>query len=126
VSLSYFATKDAVAVADQFINNIQKVKPYEAYEQLSSKAKEVVSSEDLTTVIEKIGPILNGEVSKEGREISTGTDEDTISTITYKIPGSDGDTYIVVINLVKEDGKWKVLNFDSKTKANYDADKASE
>jgi hypothetical protein len=39
------------------------------------------------------------------------------SEVVYEIKGTDGKTYNVTINLIKEGDVWRVQNFDSKVRS---------
>jgi len=110
---TYFTTKGASEAADKFVSYVQSVDAGSAFELLSTEGKNSGSREQFDTFVSRVGPVLNGEVSKSGVGISAGTGRDTVSTINYRIPGSDGKTYLIKVELVKEDGEWKVLSFDS-------------
>jgi len=123
---TYFATAAAVKVADEFVGYIQDAKPAEAYDLFSKQAKEVVPQDQFAELVSQISPILNGEKKIISRAISDGTSQETASKITYKIPGSDGDTYVMEVQLLKEDGEWMVLNFETFTEENYNAQKDND
>jgi len=113
VGLTYFTTRGASKVADEFIGYVQAVDSDSAFNLMSVEGKNSGTKEQFDKLIDRIGPILNGEVSKNGVGISAGSGQDTVSTINYKIPGSDGVTYIVEMKLVKENDTWKVLSIKS-------------
>lgn len=113
IGFTYYTTAGASKAADEFLGYVQAVDSDSAYSLLSTDAKESGTRESFDLFVVKVGPVLSGSVSKDGVGVSAGTGQETVSTVKYKIQGTDGKTYMVVIELVKEDGKWRVLNFDS-------------
>lgn len=107
------ATKAPLAVSDLFLNSIQAGDADLAYELLSSEAKTTISLDQLQSVVSQIGPILKSAEKVTGKTINGETGSAATSQITYEIKGSDGRTYTVIVNLVKENEIWRVLNFDS-------------
>lgn len=110
------ATNAAVAVSNKFLDNIQASNSSAAYDLFSSAAKETVPVDEFASVIDQIGPILNTTEKIVGKEINGETGTAASSKVTYEIVGTDGKTYLIIINLTKDSGNWKVLNFDSKIK----------
>lgn len=110
------ATKASVKVSNQFINDIQAGDAAAAYVLFSTGAQEVVPADQFDTVVAQIGPILNTKEKMTSKSITGETGEAATSQVTYEIDGTDGKTYVITVNLVKEDGDWKVLNFDSDSK----------
>ncbi len=110
------ATKEPVAVSNRFVDSIQASQPAAAYELFSTDAKRTVTAEEFATIVEQVGPILNTTEKITGKEIAGETGQSSIAKVTYEIAGSDNKTYEFIVNLVKENDVWKVLNFDSKLK----------
>lgn len=113
IGFTYFTTRGASEAADKFIGYVQTSDADSAFDLLSVEGKKVGSKEDFTSFIEEIGPAIKGELSNNGVGVSAGTGEETVSTIKYKIKGDNGNEYVAVVELVKEEGEWKVLSFDS-------------
>lgn len=110
------ATKAPLEVSNQFINSIQAGDAAAAYALFSSDAKQVVPTDQFDTVVGQVGPILNSSEKVTGKKIDGETGKPASSEITYEIKGTDGKTYVVIVNLTKENDSWKILNFDSKAK----------
>lgn len=110
------ATKASVKVSNQFINDIQAGDSAAAYALFSTGSQEVVPADQFDTVVAQIAPILNTKEKMTSKSITGETGEAATSQVTYEIDGTDGKTYVITVNLVKEDGDWKVLNFDSDSK----------
>lgn len=107
------STKEAVSVSNQMVNALQSTDATLAYGLLSSEAKKTVSEQEFSAVVVKIGPILNTQEKMVSKEVNAETGKSSTAKVTYEIQGTDGITYKLEINLVKEDDNWKVLNFDS-------------
>ena len=50
------------------------------------------------------------------KEVRGETGSAATAKVVYEIKGSDGATYKITVNLTKEGGQWKVLNFESSKK----------
>jgi hypothetical protein len=107
------ATKAPLAVSDLFLNSVQAGDAGLAYELFSSEAKTTISLDELQSVVNQIGPILATTEKVTSKEIGGETGSAATSQITYEIKGTDGKTYTVIVNLMKENDIWRVLNFDS-------------
>jgi hypothetical protein len=107
------ATKAPLAVSDLFLNSVQAGDAGLAYELFSSEAKTTISLGELQSVVNQIGPILSTTEKVTSKEIGGETGSAATSQITYEIIGTDGKTYTVIVNLMKENDMWRVLNFDS-------------
>lgn len=109
-------TSGAVKVSNTFVKSIQAENAGPAYELFSKEAKNVVSESDFKEAVDQAGKILKGKAKMTSKEVLGETGSAATSKITYDIDGNDGKTYTITVNLTKEDGQWKVLNFDSTTK----------
>jgi len=109
-------TSGAVNVSNTFVKSIQAENPGPAYALFSKEAKNVVSESDFNDAVSTAGKILKGKPKMTSKEVLGETGSAATSKITYEIDGNDSKTYIITVNLTKEDGDWKVLNFDSTTK----------
>jgi len=107
------ATSGAVKISNQFIDDIQAKKANDAYSLFSSEAAKVVPKDEFTTVVNQIGPILNTTEKMKSKEVIGETGKAATAKVVYEIKGTDGVTYEITVNLVKEDDQWKVVNFDS-------------
>ena len=109
-------TSGAVKVSNTFVKSIQAENPGPAYELFSKEAKNVVSESDFKDAVDQAGKILKGKPKMTSKEVLGESGKAATSKITYEIDGNDGKTYIITVNLTKEEGQWKILNFDSTTK----------
>ncbi len=110
------ATSAPLKVSDEFIDDIQANNASAAYDLMSSEAQIATSSQDFTSVVEKISPILTGEAKNTDKSVTAETGSDPKAEILYEIKGNDGLTYQISVQLVQKDGRWLVQGFDSKTK----------
>ena len=110
------ATSAPVKVSNALVSDIQSKNASAAYSLLSSGAKEVVPADKFKEVVDQIGPILEGTPKMISKEVKGETGSAASASVVYEIKGSDGETYRLVVNLTKENGEWKVLNFDSTKK----------
>lgn len=111
--LFFTASSGATKASDEFLNALQSGEGETAYDLFSTSAMEIVPEEEFIAVVDQIGPILNTEEKKISTNVSAETGSDTEAVVVYEIEGTDGVTYVFAITMVKEDGEWKVLNFDS-------------
>lgn len=110
------ATSGATAASDEFVNALQAGDGQTAYNLFSTEAQAEVPEDQFIAVVDQIGPILNTEESKTSTSVSGETGSAATAEVVYEIEGTDGVTYVFAVNLIKEDGEWKVLNFDSDVK----------
>jgi hypothetical protein len=113
VIIANTATSASVKVSNELITDIQAKNGAAAYSLMSSPAKATITESDFSATVDRIAPILNGTPKMQSKEVSGETGTNATAKVVYKISGSDGVTYNVTVNLVKENGQWKVLNFDS-------------
>ena len=111
------ATSAPVKISNQLVSDIQAKNATGAYSLLSSEAQKVVPPVDqFNQTVDQIGPILSGTPKMISKEVSGQTGSAATAKVVYEIKGSDGATYVITVNLTKENGQWKVLNFDSSKK----------
>ena len=110
------ATSAPVKISNQLVSDIQAKNATGAYSLLSSEAQKVVPADQFNQTVDQIGPILSGTPKMISKEISGQTGSAATAKVVYEIKGSDGATYVITVNLTKENGQWKVLNFDSSKK----------
>ncbi|MFZ2228157.1 MAG: hypothetical protein WA090_04080 [Candidatus Nanopelagicaceae bacterium] len=115
--LANSATKEPVKVSNQFLNAVQAGNASEAYGLFSSAAQDVVPADQFDVVVAQVGPILNAEEKMTNKSVEAETGSASTSEVVYEIKGTDGKTYNVTINLIKEGDVWRVQNFDSKVKS---------
>lgn len=107
-------TSGSVKVSNQFMNAVQARQGAVAYGLFSSEAQKAVTQEQLSTAIDRVGPILNTKEKMVSKEVSAETGTQSKAKVVYEVKGTDGNTYTITIDLIKEGDAWKVLNFDSK------------
>lgn len=112
----YSATSGVVKVSNEFVNDVQASNTDAAYSLFSREAAAATSKDTLKTVIDRSAPILNTQEKMTSREVSGETGKAGTGTVTYEIKGTDGKTYTLTVKLIKEDGNWKVLAFQSVVK----------
>ncbi|MFA5004066.1 MAG: hypothetical protein WC498_02195 [Candidatus Saccharimonadales bacterium] len=110
------AASGAVKVSNEFIKDIQNQRTDAAYSLLSKEAAQATPKDQFAAVVDRVGPLLKSDTKMTSKEVNGETGSSATSKVTYEIKGTDGITYKVTVNLLKEDGKWKVLNFDSTSK----------
>ena len=108
------ATSAPVKVSNELVANIQSKNSTAAYNLLSSAAKNVVDPQEFATTIDQIGPILSSKPKMESKEIFGETGSAATAKVTYKIRGNDDIDYRLTVNLIKDEGEWRVQNFESK------------
>jgi hypothetical protein len=116
VVVANLATNPSAQASDEFLNSVQAGNSNTAYALLSSGAKTTVTSDDFAKIVQQIGPILNTQETTISKSVSASTGSQPTAQVVYEIKGTDGITYGLTVNLVQENGQWKVLNFDSKRK----------
>ena len=110
------ATSGVAKVSNEFLKDIQTKNADAAYSLLTKAAAAVTDKDQFKKVVDQAGPILNTKTNMTSKEASGETGKAGTGKVVYEIKGTDGITYTVTINLQKEDGKWKVLNFESTQK----------
>jgi len=114
VIVANVATSAPLKVSDELVADIQATNSTAAYDLMSADAQNAESSKDFKAAIEQIGPILTGKPDMQSKEVSAETGTNPTAKVIYKIAGNDGNTYKFTVNLVQDNGEWKVLNFESK------------
>lgn len=110
------ATSGVAKVSNEFLKNVQNKNTDAAYSLLTKDATAVTDKDKFNNIVDQAGPILNAKTNMTSKEVSGETGKAGTGKVVYEIKGTDGVTYTVTINLQKEDGKWKVLNFESTQK----------
>lgn len=110
------ATSSVAKAGNEFLKDVQNKNVDAAYSLLTKDAMAATGKDQFTKVVNQAGPILNTKANMTSKEISGETGKAGTGKITYEIKGTDGITYTVTINLQKEDGKWKILGFESTQK----------
>ncbi len=117
--IASMATSGAAKVSDEFIDSLQAGDGDTAYSLLSSEVKAVAPEDEFAAFVAQVGPILSTDENKTSQEVEKNDGVET-ALVTYEITGTDGIDYLIGVELVKEDGEWKVSNFDSDTAEAYE------
>lgn len=110
------ATSGVVKVSNEFLKDMQNKNADGAYSLLTKDAAAATDKDQFTKVVDQVGPILNTKAKMTSKEASGETGKAGTGKVVYEIKGTNGVTYNVTVNLQKEDGNWKVLNFESTQK----------
>lgn len=110
------ATSGVAKVSNEFLKDMQNKNADAAYSLLTKAAAAATDKDQFKKVVDQAGPILNTTAKMTSKEASGETGNAATGKVVYEIKGTDGITYDVTVNLQKEDGKWKVLNFESTQK----------
>lgn len=105
------ATSGVTKTSNQYIDDIQSKNAAGAYSLMTKDAQATTTAADFQTLVEKIGPILNTKEKMTSKSVNGETGQAGTGIVTYEIKGTDGVTYNITVNLQKENGQWKVLNF---------------
>jgi len=113
VVLLILVTSGPKKVADSLVKDIQTKNAAAAYNLFAAEAKTQMPQDQFKQIVDQIGPILNGKPQNQSSETSGEAGSAATATVVYLIKGKDGNTYKFTVNLTKENGGWKVLNFTS-------------
>lgn len=116
IAIVSMSTSAPLAVSDAFVKDIQAVNASSAYDMMSNDAQTATSSADFAMVVDQIGPILTGEPKLKEKEISAETGNNATAEIIYEVKGNDDITYELSVQLIEQDGDWKVQGFNSERK----------
>lgn len=106
------ATKAPQKVSDTFVNNFQASNTKAAYDLTSDSFKTATTQEQLEKLIQRVGPVVQGEEKVIGRSIQKASGKSTTAVILYSVNTSNGTKYIKV-GLQKNGDVWQVVNFRS-------------
>jgi hypothetical protein len=106
-------TSGVVKVSNEFVNDMQAQNADGAYALMTKDAQAATDKSQFKDVVDRAGPILNTKEKMTGKEVKGETGNAASGKVTYEIKGTDGVTYKITVNLQKEDGQWRVLNFES-------------
>lgn len=115
--IATMATSGVVKVSNQFVNDIQAKNASAAYALMTSAAQAATPQSDFNDMVDRVAPIIGNSTEKmTSKEASGQTGSAATGKVVYEIKGSDGVTYVMTVNLQKENGEWRVLNFESTRK----------
>lgn len=116
IVLAYVATGSIAKTSDEFLQGIQNKNANQAYSLFTKEAAAATDRAAFEELVDNISGILHGPTKTISREVQGETGKAGTGRVVYEISGTDSVTYVVTINLQKEEGEWKVLNFDSSKK----------
>ena len=106
------STAQPVKISDQYLSHLQAGKSSEMYSMMYPH--ESVTQEEVSMMVDRIGPLLTGEPKITSREIHSDSTTGTSATITYTIDSVNEQLYVVTIKLIKDsEDEWKILTFNS-------------
>ncbi len=111
VTVANAATNAPLKVSNEFVSDIKAGDASLAYSMLSEEAKAVTPEDEFNSLVNRISPILSGKPKVISKEVSTPWA--ATAKVVSEIAGSDGITYALIVDLIKENGQWKILNFES-------------
>lgn len=115
VIIANMSTAGPSAASNDFINNVLNSNGATAYNMMSSEAKKTVTAEDFAAMAQRLDSILDNNPKMISKNVYGETGSAATGTVVYEVAGTDG-TYILTVNLMKENGTWKVVNFESSLK----------
>lgn len=110
------ATEAPLKVSDKLISSLKGNKPSEAYALFSADAKGTITEDAFADTVDKISPYLVSKPVITGKEINSSTDTGETSKITYEIKDDENNTYIIAVELIKNNDKWEIQYFESTKK----------
>lgn len=115
IVLASLATSGPAKASDEFVDNILSGNSGAAYSAFSTEAKDVVAEDQFDQIVKQMDDVLEDKASQKSKSVEGESGSAATGTVVYEVNGSDGK-YELTVNLVKEDGVWKVLNFDNTLK----------
>jgi len=109
-------TSGMTKASNDLVNDIQAQNDTAAYALFTKDAAATIKPADFKKMVGTVGSILNTQEKMTSKSINGQSGQAATGKVTYDINGTDNKTYTLTINLQKEDGNWKVLNFDSSVK----------
>ncbi len=113
--LATVATSGASTTSDEFVDHLLGNDAPAAYAMFSSEAKTQVPEDQFAALVEQMSSVLDDTAKQTSKSVEGSTDDGSTGVVAYEIDSTDG-TYVLTVNLVKEDGDWRVLNFDNSRK----------
>lgn len=108
VGIALLATGDVVKAGDEFIALLGQGKSQEAYQSTSTEFRKLVAEPQFGVVVQQLKLDEARSVSWGSREVNDDGGK-LAGTVTFR----DGSTSDISMDLVKEEGVWKVLGFSS-------------
>lgn len=113
------ATSGAAKVSNDMVKYLQAGDTKSAYQLLTKDQKESFTEEDFDSIVQTIKENLTGKPSVKSQSVNSETDSGTTGSVVYDIKGSDGEMYVLAVDLIKEDDGWKVNQFIPMTPEEY-------
>lgn len=113
--LATFATSGVSTTSDEFVDHLLGNDAPAAYAMFSSEAKAQVPEDQFAAVVEQMSSVLDSTAEQTSKSVEGSTDDGSTGVVAYEIGSTDG-TYVLTVNLVQEEGDWRVLNFDNSRK----------
>jgi len=114
------ATSGVVKVSDQFLADLRANNPTSAYQLFSAAAKANVPEDQFPDALTALNSVLTGKPKNTGKSVSASTTGISTAVVTYEIKNDDNKLFNITFSLVKEDGEWKINNFNSTPVDNQD------
>ena len=105
------ATKNASKVSDKLVADIQSNNETAAYVLTSPNFKQASSQADLTALMNRISPLLQGKAKVIGRSINKASGQPNQAIIVYSVATKAGTKYIRIV--LQDNHPWQVYNFRS-------------
>ncbi len=106
------ATSAPVKVSNAFISYLQAGNTTAAYDLFTAAAQEATDEDYFADIVDSASEILTGKPDMKSKSVNGETGTAATATVVYQIQGTDA-VYEITVNLQKENGEWKVLNYES-------------
>lgn len=104
-------TKEVADKASTFTSYLVKNDVADAYAMTSKGFKASTTQDQLKQYFDQLYQVFgNGEIKLAEKQIATSTETGNNGVVIFTI-NKDGKTYWAKIQLIKEDGEWRVINF---------------
>ncbi|MDX1765964.1 MAG: hypothetical protein R3313_03355 [Candidatus Saccharimonadales bacterium] len=110
---AFFMTKGASDAAGKFVDDLKAGDCSGTYSQFIQEFQDETEESLWTAACQQIGPVLTGDPVQKSAEVSSSAGDASDAEVLFEIEGNDGYTYDFLIQLTKQDGEWKVVQFDS-------------
>lgn len=104
-------TKEAVRVGNRVVHDVQANDPADFYSLTSSGFRGASSQQDVSDILERTSPNLQGTVKMESKTLQKHTGSPQEAIIVYSVSTASGKKYIR-LGLVKND-KWQIQDYRS-------------
>lgn len=112
IYLAYKVTDGAAVATQTFLTNIQTGKIHEAYEATSKEFKEYGDEERFNQFLQQLPELQSAKhIQLNGRSVATDNGV-TTGVVHATLTDDKGEINVITINLIKEDGAWKVRGIE--------------